>query len=87
MILERLLHKATTTENQVEYIQLKQEISSALTKLKPRERMVIVERYYLDMSEKEMAAEHSIAPGTVKWLLNSARHQLRKFIRVEGKEK
>lgn len=87
VILERLLHKATTTENQVEYIQLKQEISSALTKLKPRERMVIVERYYLDMSEKEMAEEHAIAPGTVKWLLNSARHQLRKFISVEGKEK
>jgi RNA polymerase sigma-70 factor (ECF subfamily) len=87
MVLERLLQKALTTESLVEYANLKQEISSALAKLKPRERMVIIERYYLEMSEKEMAAEHSIAPGTIKWLLNTARHKLRKFIHVKGQEK
>lgn len=86
-ILEQLLNKASTTEDQVEYAQMKQEIFAALARLKPRERMVIIERYYLEMSEKEMAVKHSIAPGTIKWLLNGARHQLRKFISLVGEEK
>ncbi len=84
VLLDSLLLKASTTEDQVEYASLKQEIFSALGKLKPRERKAIIERYYLEMSEKEMAAEHEVAPGTVKWLLNSARQHLRSFIRMEG---
>lgn len=86
VILERYLQKALTTEDLIEYAQLTREIFSALGKLKPRERMVIIDRYYLEMSEKEMATEHSIPTGTIKWLLNTARHKLRKFIGVEGEE-
>jgi RNA polymerase sigma-70 factor, ECF subfamily len=82
-IVESLLHKVMTTEDQVEYAQLKMEISMALTKLSPRERAVIIERYYLEMSESEMALEHSIAPGTIKWLLSVARQHLRAYM---GKE-
>ena len=67
----------------MEYALVKVEILSALAKLKPRERMVIIERYYLEMSEKEMAAAHEIAPGTIKWLLSVARRQLRTFIGME----
>lgn len=81
--VENLISKAASTENQVEYKQLKQEIFTALDKLAPRERAVIVERYYLGMSEKEMAGKHDIAPGTVKWLLNVARNRLRAFIGTE----
>jgi RNA polymerase sigma-70 factor, ECF subfamily len=86
MILEQLLTQAATTEDLVEYAHLKQEIYAAMAKLQPRERKVIVERYYLEMSEKEMAVEHSVAPGTVKWLLNKARLHLRTFISPEGEE-
>jgi RNA polymerase sigma-70 factor, ECF subfamily len=86
VILEQLLHSASTTEDVVEYTQLKQEILSVLAKLSPRERMVIIQRYYLEMSEKEMAVEHSIAPGTVKWLLNVARLHLRAFMKPEGEK-
>lgn len=85
-VMEQLLHSAATTEDLVDYTHLKEEISSVLAKLSPRERMVIVERYYLEMSEKEMAVEHSIAPGTVKWLLSVARQRLREFIRTEGEK-
>jgi len=81
--LDELFQKAETTEDLVEYALVKMEILSALAKLKPRERMVIIERYYLEMSEKEMAAAHMVAPGTVKWLLNVARRQLRTFIGME----
>jgi len=84
VVLERLIQNASTTEDLVDYALLKQEIFSVLAKLSPRERSVIVERYYLEMSEKEMADKHSIAPGTVKWLLNEARRHLRAFMKPEG---
>jgi RNA polymerase sigma-70 factor (ECF subfamily) len=84
---DRLLQRASSTEDKVEYSQLREEIFDCLGKLAPRERAVIIQRYYLDMSEKEMAAEHSVAPGTVKWLLNSARRHLRSFIGMEGENK
>jgi RNA polymerase sigma-70 factor, ECF subfamily len=86
VILKQLLQNASTTEDLVEYALLKEEIFSVLAKLAPRERMAIVERYYLDMSEKEMADNHSIAPGTVKWLLNAARTHIRAFINPEGEK-
>lgn len=84
--VEDLISKAASTENQVVYAQLKQQISTTLDKLSPRERAVIVERYYLGMSEKEMASMHEVAPGTVKWLLNVARKHLRTFIGTENEQ-
>jgi len=45
---------------------------------------VIIERYYLDLSEKEMADMHDVAPGTVKWILNAARKKLRTFMGIES---
>ena len=86
VILEQLIRDAATTEDLVDYALLKDEIFSKLARLSPRERMVIIERYYLEMSEKEMAVEHSIAPGTVKWLLNAARLHLRAFMKPEGEK-
>ena len=81
--IESLIARAASTEDQVEYVQLKEQILSALDQLPLRERAVIVERYYLGMSEKEMAGKHAIAAGTVKWLLNSARQRLRSIIGTE----
>ena len=54
-----------------------------LFKLPPRQRAVIVQRYYLEMSEQEMAESLEIAPGTVKWLLNAARSRLRSLLGAE----
>ena len=50
----------------------------------PRQRVAIVQRYYLEMSEKEMTQALDIAPGTVKWLLNAARSRLRTLLNSEG---
>ena len=86
MVPEQLLQKASNAEDPIEYNCLKQEIYAALARLKPHERMVIIERYYLEMSEKEMATRHASAPGTIKWLLNSARRRLRNLISAEDKE-
>lgn len=75
--LEILLEHAASVESQVEYNQLSREIYKALSKISPRQRAVIVQRYYLEMSEQEMAQELDVAPGTIKWLLNRARTRLR----------
>jgi RNA polymerase sigma-70 factor (ECF subfamily) len=75
--IEGLIEQAITVEAQVEFNALKQDICQALERLSPRQRAAIVLRYYLEMSEKEMAESLNAAPGTVKWLLNAARKRLR----------
>ena len=75
--LERLFSLAVSVEAQAEFAELKGEIRQALSALSPRQRAVVVQRYYLEMSEKEMTAALDIAPGTVKWLLSAARDRLR----------
>lgn len=85
-VVEGLIHQAASTEDQVEYTLLKQQIFEVLRKLPPRQRTVIVQRYYLEMSEKEMSEALKVAPGTIKWLLNRARQRLRKLIGLKGME-
>ena len=84
LVIENLLSQARSVETQVEFCQLKREILDALARLSPRQRTVIIQRYYLEMSEQEMAREMEIAPGTVKWLLNAARTRLRTMLKTEG---
>ncbi|CAN5449936.1 SigE family RNA polymerase sigma factor [soil metagenome] len=55
-------------------------VSAALAKLPRRQREVIVLRYFGELSEREIATELGMAPGTVKSHasrgLDSLRHQL-----------
>ena len=78
--VEKLLSQAASVESEVDYLELKQQIIAALAKLEPRQRAAVVQRYYLEMSEKEMAAALDTAPGTVKWILNAARARLRELL-------
>lgn len=81
--IESLLVGVDSPEAQIEAAQRSQQILSALNKLSPRQRAVIVQRYYLEMSEQEMSVSLQTAPGTVKWLLNAARTRLRDLLRLE----
>jgi len=45
-----------------------------------------VQRYFLEMSEKEMAEESGSAVGTIKWLLNAARERLRGLFAERSEE-
>ncbi len=81
--VEHLLVQAASVESEVEYRQLKQEILQALSRLEPRQRAAIVQRYYLGMSEKEIADALDAPPGTVKWLLSAARSKLRRWLASE----
>ena len=81
--LDNLLERAATVEEQVEFNALKWQIAEALAELSPRQRAVIVQRYYLEMSEQEMAEVLGSPPGTVKWLLSAARNRLRSLFGSE----
>jgi RNA polymerase sigma-70 factor (ECF subfamily) len=81
--VEQLLSETASVESEVDSLQLNQKIIAALAKLEPRQRAAIVQRYYLEMSEKEMAVALEAAPGTVKWLLNTARARLRDLLGLE----
>jgi len=65
----------------MEAAELRQTIWAALGKLPPAQRAAIVLRYYLGLSEAEMAGELACPPGTVKWRLHAARKRLRTLLR------
>ncbi len=79
-ILADLAAKVESLETQVESRETQNQIWDAMQKLSPRQRTVIVQRYFLEMSEAEMAEEAGSAAGTIKWLLNAARNQLRALL-------
>ena len=76
-LFSQLAGRVESVEAQVESIEVQNQIWDAMQKLSPRQRAVIVQRYFLEMSEAEMAKESGTAAGTVKWMLNAARERLR----------
>ena len=78
--LIELSAKIKSIESQVESTMFQNQLWEVMQKLSPRQRAVIVQRYYLEMSEAEMAQEASSATGTIKWLLNAARKRLRSLL-------
>jgi len=65
----------------VEAAETRQAVWAALGRLPPAQRAAIVLRYYLGLSEAEMADELACPPGTVKWRLHAARRRLRRLLR------
>ena len=76
-ILGEFAARVESVETQVESIEFQNQVWDAMQELSPRQRSVIVQRYFLEMSEKEMVEQAGTATGTVKWLLNAARERLR----------
>jgi RNA polymerase sigma-70 factor (ECF subfamily) len=56
------------------------QVWAALGRLAPAERAAVVQRYYLGLSEAEMASAQGAAPGTIKWRLHAARQRLREWL-------
>jgi RNA polymerase sigma-70 factor (ECF subfamily) len=61
----------------IDSVETRHAVWAALGQLPPAQRAVIVQRYYLDMSEDEMAQALDTPPATVKWRLYIARKRLR----------
>lgn len=75
--VHRMAAQIDSPHAQVEAAEAEKAVREALDSLSPRQRAVIVQRYFLGMSEAEMASESGAAAGTIKWLLNAARRRLR----------
>jgi RNA polymerase sigma-70 factor (ECF subfamily) len=75
-----LISRVESVEAQIESAEIRDQIWEAMQELSLRQRAVIVQRYFLEMSEKEMAADSGAAVGTIKWLLNAARERLRMLL-------
>ncbi len=68
-------------EDLVEQAESREAVWAALGALSPAQRAVIVQRYFLDLSEAEMAEELDCPTGTVKWRLHAARARLRLLLK------
>jgi len=67
-------------EKIVEINQTKQFVWYALSRLSPKQRTVIVYRYFLELKETEIAKVLRIPLGTAKWRLHRARNHLEKLL-------
>lgn len=68
-------------EDLVEQTESRETVWAALGALSPAQRAVIVQRYFLDLSEAQMAEELDCPTGTVKWRLHAARARLRTLLK------
>ncbi len=50
---------------------------TAMGQLPPQQRAAVVQRYFLELSEREMATAAACRPSTIKWRLHGARDRLR----------
>jgi len=79
-LFAELAQQVKSVESQVESSEVQDQLWDVMQKLSPRQRSVIVQRYFLGMSEKEMVEESGTKAGTVKWMLNAARERLRDLL-------
>jgi RNA polymerase sigma-70 factor, ECF subfamily len=79
----QLTDTETGPQDLAEEAEERRRVWTALEKLPPAQRAVVVQRYYLGMSEAEMAENDSSPPGTIKWRLHAARKRLSKLLRPE----
>lgn len=79
----RLEDPGAGPHEQAEEAEERRRIWAALEKLPPAQRAAVVQRYYLGMSEAEMAEGASSPPGTIKWRLHAARKSLAKLLRPQ----
>ena len=79
--MRALADLAPSPEAVLEQAELRERVRAALDALPPEQRHAIVLRYYLDMSEEDMASELHSPRGTVKWRLHAARKRLHTLLR------
>ena len=77
-----LREQAPGPAEQVEAAEERQAIYQALGKLNPNQRAAVVMRYYLELSESEMAEELDCSKSSLKWWLHSARLRLRQLLQA-----
>jgi RNA polymerase sigma-70 factor (ECF subfamily) len=79
-LCRRLDETVREPEEVLQRRQLMDEIQSAISRLSPAQRAVIVMHYFLGISTKEMAVKMDVEAGTIRWHLSQARKRLREFL-------
>ena len=82
----RLADPGTGPQRLAEEAEERRRVWAALEKLPPAQRATVVHRYYLGLSEAEMAGMGGSPVGTIKWRLYAARKSLSKLLRPEARE-
>jgi RNA polymerase sigma-70 factor, ECF subfamily len=80
---ETLPFAGKSPEELLEQVETRQELWVALQQLTPIQRKAVVERYFLGLSEAEMAEQNAASPQAIKTRLHSARVRLRGLIAPE----
>lgn len=60
----------------------REQLQAALDQLSPKQRAAVVQRYYLGMTEEEIAGQSDEPRGTIKWRLHAARQRLRGLLQL-----
>lgn len=75
-----LMDPNPSIEELTETEELRRDVWHAIGKLTASQRASIVLKYFLDMSEAEIAEEFKLPQSTIKWRLYAAREKLRKLL-------
>lgn len=86
-LLIRLADPDIGPQDLAERAEAQRRVWRALEQLSPVQRAAVVQRYYLGMSEAEMAGSGVSPPGTIKSRLNAARRSLSKLLRPQFRTK
>ncbi len=78
--LDVVADRALEPEQRAEDSELREMVWRAMQALSPAQRALIVQKYYLGLSEREMAASRGGSIGAVKQLLHRARVRLRTIL-------
>jgi RNA polymerase sigma-70 factor (ECF subfamily) len=79
-LAEVLPDPAPGPESAAEQAEARLAVWEAVGKLPPSQRAALVLRYYVGLSEAEMAERTGRAAGTVKWLLHAGRKRMRELL-------
>lgn len=82
-LISRMADPGRGPQEAAEDSETQRRVWRALEQLPPAQRAVIVQRYYLGMTEAEMAGSAASPPGTIKSRLNTARKNLSKLLRPQ----
>lgn len=87
LLLLALADPTTLPADAAEREETRLAIWAALGTLPDAQREVIIQRYFLGLSEAEMAGQQAVPKGTIKWRLAAARARLRVLLRPLEQER
>ena len=83
-LARRLVDPGSHPEQLLEEKETREMVLDAIESLPAEQRVIVVMRYFLDMSEKDMSGKMDRPLSTIKWWLRDARKRLYDLMRPQG---